>query len=398
MATFSSTENPTPFGFFNSDSAFSTEADQMVTFVKRRLGDDILSVELTKKQIWSCFEEAFMEYSYIINMHQSENTLMNMLGFTTGSFTSGSFNVGPHGKERFLQRENFYFPLQKSEVFSMEASVGGSYDQVSGSIQLKTNVQDYDLYTDLKNASGTTLYDTQPAGTRTKMRITEVYHENPQAAYRFFDTTSAINYLSNEFAFESFTPETVFYVLPVFEDVLRAGQMDLSNRVRRSNYSYQIIGTKLRIYPTPTSTSPKKLWVRVLLSPDPFNPSYKDDTLQGVNNVSNVPYGYLTYSGINSMGRQWVRQYAASLCKELLGLVRSKFQSVPIPGSELTLNGADLISQATTEKESLKTQLTEQLDKLTYTAMITSAADEAEALQRLLRQIPMPNGLAIFTG
>ena len=85
---------------------------------------------------------------------------------------------------------------------------------------------------------------------RQRCSISEVFHFNPQAAYRFFDTTSAINYLNNEFSFESFTPETIFYVLPVFEDILRAGQLDLSNRVRRSNYSYKIIGTKIRILST----------------------------------------------------------------------------------------------------------------------------------------------------
>ena len=72
MATFSSTLNPTPFGFFDSDATFQTEADAMVTFVKRKLGDDVLSVELTKKQIWSSFEEATLEYSAIVNEHQAK--------------------------------------------------------------------------------------------------------------------------------------------------------------------------------------------------------------------------------------------------------------------------------------------------------------------------------------
>ena len=52
MATFSQISNPTPFGFYDSESDFITEADKMVTFVKRKMGDDIISVELTKKQIF----------------------------------------------------------------------------------------------------------------------------------------------------------------------------------------------------------------------------------------------------------------------------------------------------------------------------------------------------------
>ena len=126
----------------------------------------------------------------------------------------------------------------------MEAGVGGSYNSVSGSITLENGRQDYDIYTELKNAAGDAIFDS----TKGKLKIIEVFHQNPQAAYRFFDTTSAVNYLNNEFSFESFTPETIFYVLPVFEDILRAGQLDLSNRVRRSNYSYEVNGTKIRTF------------------------------------------------------------------------------------------------------------------------------------------------------
>ena len=398
MATFKSTTSPTPFGFFDEDQGFQTEANNLVTFVKRKLGDDILSVELTKKQIWACLEEATLEYSAIVNMHEAESTLMNLLGFATGSEMSGSFNIGPHGKETMLQRFNYDFAVREASAFSTEAFVGGDYNQVSGSITLTQNKQDYDIYTDLKDEDGAVIFDSQTAGSKTKMRIAEVFHYSPQAAYRFFDTSSAINYMANEFPFESFTPETVFYILPVFEDVLRAGQMDLSNRVRRSNYSYKIIGTKIRIYPTPTQDDPKKLWIRIMMSPDPFNPAYTDDSIYGVSNVSNVPFGNLTFRNINSMGRQWIRQYTTALSKELLGYVRNKFTTVPIPGGDVQLNGGDLVTQGQTEKEALKTQLREQLDKLTYSSLITGAADEAEALNRLLRLIPMPNGLTIYTG
>ena len=398
MATFANTTSPTPFGFYDSDAGFQSEADNLITFVKRKLGDDILSVELTKKQIWACLEEAALEYSSIVNMHEAESTLMNLLGFATGSAISGSFNIGPHGKETMLQRFNYDFAVREASAFSTEAFVGGDYNQVSGSIALTQNKQDYDIYTDLKDGDGNVIFDSQTAGSTTKMRITEVFHYSPQAAYRFFDTSSAVNYMANEFSFESFTPETVFYMLPVFEDILRAGQMDLSNRVRRSNYSYKIIGTKIRIFPMPTRDDPKSLWIRVLMGPDPFNPPFTDDSIYGVSNVSNVPFGHLTFQNINSMGRQWIRQYTASLSKEVLGYVRSKFSTVPIPGGDVQLNGGDLVSQGQTEKEALKAQLREQLEKLTYGGLITSAADEAEALNRLLKLIPMPNGLAIYTG
>ena len=174
--------------------------------------------------------------------------------------------------------------------------------------------------------------------------------------------------------------------------------MDLSNRVRRSNYSYRISGTKIRIYPKPTSGSPKKLWMRVAFQPDAFNPAYHDDTIFGVNSLANVPYGNLRFSHINSMGRQWVRQYTLANSKELLGLVRSKFSSVPIPGADLTLNGGDLVSQGREEKDKLVTSLKETLEKLTYASMMESEATAVEAQVRLMKMIPMPIGKAIFVG
>jgi hypothetical protein len=276
----------------------------------------------------------------------------------------------------------------------MEAGIGGSYNSVSGSISLTAGKQDYDLYTDLKNDAGSALFD----NTKGKLKIAEVFHFNPQAAYRFFDTTSAINYLNNEFSFESFTPETIFYVLPVYEDILRAGQLDLSNRVRRSNFSYEIVGTKIRIFPTPTLGTTKNLWVRVRQYPDPTQPAYRDDTIYGVSNMSNIPFGNLTYSKINSIGKQWIRQYTLALSREQLGMVRSKFGNIPIPGGDVSLNGGDLLSQGREDKANLITQLKEMLETMTYDKLIEIQSTRAEQMNKQLRYVPMPLGKAIFMG
>lgn len=391
MATFSNTTNPTPFGFFDTDAEFQTEADALVTFVKRKLGDDILSVELTKKQIWATFEESFCEYGSIINQYQAKSQLANLLGASTGSMS---------GSEQMFPRESVEFMLRRAEPYATDAGLGGSYNTISGSIDVVEDVQDYDLYTDLKDDAGNTLFSNELNSPQSKMKIFEVFHFAPSNAYRFFDTTSAVNYLANEFAFESYTPESIFYVLPVFEDVLRGGMLDMSSRVRRSNYSYRISGTKIRIFPKPTGSpvKPKKLWVRVGFSPDPMNPAYNDDTIYGVSNLSNIPYGNLTYSKINSIGRQWIRQYTLASSTELLGLIRSKFASVPIPGSDLTLNGDNLVSQGREDKEALKTKLSEMLEELTYSAMLEDEAAASENLQRILKNIPIPSGRAIVMG
>ena len=396
MPTFANTLNPTPYGFFNSESDFISEADNIVVFVKRKLGDDILSVELTKKQIWASLEESFLEYGSIVNQYQAKSQLLDFLGNVTGSLS---------GSEQKYPRETLEFLRRQAEPYSMEASTGGSYNEVSGAIRLTDGQQDYDIYNDFMTTPGgtTTLVSTQPVGSRTKMKIQEVFHFSPSAAYRFFDSTSAINYLNNEFSFESFTPESIFYVLPVFEDIIRAGQMNVSQRVRRSNYSYRIQGTKIRIYPAPTtppnSPTTRYLWLRVMVNaPDPLNPPYQDDTIHGVSNLSNVPFGNLQFNKVNSVGRQWVRQYASALSKEILGLIRSKFGTVPVPNADVTLIGTELVSQAREEQSNLKTQLAEMLESLTYDKLIETKASSAEALQRQLKTIPIPNGLAITMG
>jgi hypothetical protein len=386
MSLFSYTSNPTPFGFFDSDAQFQNEADSMVVFVKRKLGDDILSVELTKKQIWACFEESFLEYSRVVNEADAKSQLNNQLGGSTGSNTVGLF-----------PRQNLEYLLRMAEPYAMEAGIGGSYNDVSGSIQLASGQQDYDIYESLKDSDGNLIVDSAANTPKSKLKIREVFHFSPQAAYRFFDTTSATNYLNNEFSFESFTPETVFYVLPVFEDILRAGQMSISNRVRKSNYSYRIVGTKIRIFPAPTGEQDgNKLWLRVGFSPNAYDPDFVDDSIYGVSNLSNIPFGLYEYSKVNSIGKQWVRQYCLALCKELLGQVRSKFSSVPIPNSDLTLNGSALISEGREDQNRLRDQIVELLDGLTYSKLLETQANDSENIMRTLRAIPMPLGKSII--
>jgi len=392
MSTFTTTLNPTPFAAFDTDAAFQADADSMVTFVKRKLGDDILSVELTKKQIWACFEEAALEYSSIINQYQAKSQIGTFLGTATGSMS---------GSEERYPRESLEFLNRFAEPYATEAGVGGSYNSLSGSIALESGRQDYDIYTELKDSTNTLIISSSmnPDGPGNgKMRILEVLHFSPQAAYRFFDTSSAVNYLNNEFSFESFTPETIFYVLPVFEDILRAGMLDVSNRVRRSNYSYQLMGTKLRIFPTPSVNLPKNLFLRVRFRMDPLNPPRPDPTTYGVSNLSNIPFGNLTYSRVNSIGRQWVRQYGLALSTELLGTIRSKFSSVPIPDADLTLNGPDLISRGREDKKELRDKLKEMLETLTYDKIAETQALKAENIMKHLKTIPVPGGKIITMG
>jgi hypothetical protein len=392
MSTFASTIGPTPFGFFDSDSAFQSEADAMVVYIKRKLGDDVLSVELTKKEIWACFEEATCEYSRLIHETKIVSELTNVLGLATGSV-----NI----TNRYSQRSLEYL-LRMAEPYATNAFVGGSSNATLGYFDLVGGQQDYDIYTDLKDfVSGSSIYGNIPTDQKGKLRVVELFHMEPLAAQHFLLNASNItNFLATNFNYESYVNSTIFYVLPIFEDVLRRGMLESAFRVRRSHYSYEIMGSKLRIYPIPiTDLQIGKLFCKVLTPQNPLNPSaYGDSSIYGISGPSNIPLDNLPFTTINQPGRQWIRQYTLALCKELLGLIRSKFQNIPIPNADLQLNGESLVSAGKEEKDKLQAQMKEFLAQLTHQKLLEADAAAAESLNKQLRYVPMPKGHSISIG
>lgn len=400
MSTFIQTLNPTSFGFFDSDPQFQVEADGLVTFVKRKLGDDILSVELSSKQIWTCFEEACCEYSRLVHEMKIQSELVNVLGLPTGS--TDLTNIYP--------RQSLEFLIRQAEPYASEAFIGGAYNAQLGYIDLISGVQDYDIYADVKDAvSGSNLWLSVPAESRGRMKIVEVFHTEPLAAQHFLLNASNItNFLATNFNYESYVNSTVFYVLPVFEDILRRGMLETAFRVRRSNYSYEIIGSKLRIYPAPSFSSQLgKLFIKVFAQPpNPVSPNgiggglsgSIDSTLYGISGPSNVPLNNLPFRSITQPGRQWIRQYTLALAKELLGLTRSKFQSIPIPNADLQLNGEALRTDGREDQGRLRDQIKEWLAKLTNQALMEQQSTLAEQLQKQLKYVPMPLGKSIIIG
>jgi hypothetical protein len=390
MATFLTTISPTPFGFFDSDSDFQSEADSMVTYVKRKLGDDVLSVELTKKEIWACFEESVCEYSRLLHETKIISELTNVLGAATGSV-----NI----TNRYTQRSLEYL-LRMSEPYATNAFVGGSENAIFGYFDLVAGQQDYDIYKDLKDVvSGSNVYDS--LSQKGKLRVVELFHVEPLAAQHFLLNASNItNFLATNFNYESYVNSSIFYVLPIFEDVLRRGMLESAFRVRRSHYSYEIMGSKLRIYPIPiTDLQVGKLYCKVLPPQNPLSPSaYGDQTIYGISGASNVPLDNLPFSTINQPGRQWIRQYTLALAKELLGLIRSKFQNIPIPNADLQLNGESLVTQGREDKDRLQTQMKEFLGQLTHQKLLEADAAAAESLNKQLRYVPMPRGTSITIG
>lgn len=396
MASFILTPNPTAFGYFDTEVDFQDQADKMVKFVKAKLGDDVLSVELSSRQIWYCFEEATLEWGAIINEYHAKSTMANLLGQSTGSVVQNKY-----------PRESLEFLLRQAEPYAMAASYAGYQTELSGAIELNVGQQDYNLRTDLVIPdganSGSLLFDMVPSGSSGgRPRVTEVFHFSPASAYRFFDSTSAINFLNNEFSFESFTPETLFYVLPVFEDLLRVGQLQLSQRVRRSNYSYKIVGHTIRIFPIPRvvgGNGPGRLWIRVQFPPNPLDPGFEDPSISGISTLSNIPYGNILFNTINDVGRHWIREYTLSLCMILLAFIRGKVKSgIPVGNQDVQLNSDDLLQKGYEDKDRLRTQLREMLESMTYDKLVEQSALKSENLMKQLRGVPFPNGYMIVPG
>ncbi len=381
------TSGSTAFGIFDTDPAFIADADRLVKYVSVKLGGGLpgasedqthVQVEVTSKDIYSCFEEAAIEYGAIINAYQAKSSLAAFLGSSTGSLTGGQ-NRYPKSSLEWARRQ--------AQPFGEEAYVGGDRPLYSGSIELKAGQQSYDLQQ--------LLAPTGSDGLPARIIIRQLFHFSPFAQFRFFGTTAAVNYLNGQFNFQSFTPESVFYMLPVWEDVLRGMQFELSNKVRRSNYSYELHGPNslLRIMPVPTQDN-TLYFTYNLLDASTYPLDSNDGSSYGVSNVSDIPFGNIQYSKINSIGRQWIWKMTLSLAKEVLGIIRRKMTTVPIPGGDLQLDGGDMVNDARAEMEQLRGELRDLLEQMSYDRLAAKEAEQAESLLRVLSGVP----LKIYTG
>lgn len=377
----------TAFGLYDTDPAFITDSDKMVKYVAVKLGGGLpgsaedethVQVELTSKDVYTCFEEACVEYSAIVNANQAKSSLAAFLGSSTGSL-NGATSRYPRASLEWARRQ--------SQPFGEEAYVGGDRILHSASIELQAGVQDYDLSA-LIGATGS---DGHPC----RIALRQIFHFSPFATFRFFGTTSAINYLNGNFNFQSFTPESVFYMLPVWEDVLRGMQFETSNRVRRSHYSFELHGrnNQLKLFPVPAENNTLFMTYNIL---DPADVLADDPESFGASNISNVPFGNIPYTNINMIGRQWIMKMTLALCKEVLGLIRRKIGNgtVPIPGGDMALDGGDLVSDGRGEMEALRGELRTLLEEMSYERMAQKEADQADNVRRVLAGIP----LKIYTG
>ena len=381
-------------GAYTGSVSFLTGAASQVSYTYKKLGGDILDLEITSGSVFANYEEATLEYSYLVNIHQSKNSLSFALGSGTGSFNhQGQLTEGTDASLKF-PNYTFDYALKIGDRFSHEAGVGGSIPIYSASFDMVANQQDYDLQAIVSASALAGGVPYESIDRTKKITIRDVYYRTPYAAWRFYGYYGGLNVVGNYHDYGQYTDQSTFQVIPAWHNKLQAVSYEDHLYTRTSHYSYEIIDNKLRIYPIPSTVSPEKFWFRFSVAPGAFETT-SDDSITGVNNMNTLPFANIPYESINSIGKQWIRRFALALSKETLGQVRGKFGgNVPIPGDNIQLNASDLLSQAKEEQNALRTELKEILDTMTYDKLAEMDKNMVENQSEIINNVP----LKIFVG
>ena len=364
----------TPWGLYDSDNEFTSSADKFADWSARRLGYPIMAIELQSGSFYACFEEAVTEYSAQVNQFNITDNLLHLQGQSTGSSLTHQ-NITPS-----MGRN-----IRLAEEYGTAADVGGSVPFHTGSIDITSGSQIYDIDELFTNVS---------ASGADGIEIRRIYHGQTPAIRRFFDPYATTGYgtqnLVEGFGFGSYSPAVTFTLMPIFEDLLRVQAIELNDEIRKSAYSFQVMGSKLRIFPNPTEDF--NLWFDYVKKSD-LNSSTRtpfSGSLNTISDFSNVPYDNMKYAQINDVGKQWIRKFGLALARESLGSVRGKYGNIPIPNGETTLDGDALRNEAVAEKEALKAELREMLEKTSQRNLLEADRDSSQMLQEKLGKVPLP--------
>jgi hypothetical protein len=396
-----------PFGVYASNADFVTGAVDQVAYTYKMLGGDVLDIELTEQNVYAAYESAVLEYSYIINVHQSRNVMASALGAPTGTFNSdGEFASGSalsgQNPQLLLPSFDIGYAREVMTKTSEMVAVGGNLTVFSASIPIIQEQQDYDIQTALITASQ------QPgcpfAGLiDKKVEVKKVYYKSPRAMWRFYGYYGGINTVGNLSTYGQFADDSTFEVIPAWHNKMQAMAYEDNIYTRISHYSYEIRNNKIRMFPTPALMDLRNIWIEFTIPQGPFDygdvgpsgsASSQSDRAGGVNNMNTLPFANIPYENINSIGKQWIRRFALAICKEMLGQIRGKFSTVPIPGENVTLNADALLSQAKEEMSALREEMKTILAEMTYDKLAEQTAGITENAQKVIEKIPM----AIFTG
>jgi len=365
----------TPFGIYDSDSQFQSDAPKVASWCARRLGYPVIDIELLGQNFFAVFEESVSEYSSQVNQFNIRNNLGSLEGQPTGSNYTHQSVLGSEISN----------VIAIAESYGNLANVGGRTDIKKGHITVGPDNQEYDLQT---------LWgDVSESGER--LDITRVFYEASPAIQRFFDPYSVSGQgtlnLVDEFGFGSFSPAAQFILMPIYEDMLRIQQIEFNDQFRKSAHTFNIVNNKLQIFPIPTTEY--ELYFEYQVVKDRRENS-TIITPNVVSDYSNIGYNFAQYARINDVGKQWIRKYTLALAKEMLGAIREKYNTVPIPGSEVSLDGASLRAEAQTEKDNLIEQLRENLNEVSKKTRMENEANMTEQHQKIMNQVPLP----IFIG
>jgi hypothetical protein len=367
----------TPFGIYDTDTSFQTDAPKTADWCAKRLGYPIIDVELTSASFFACFEEATSEYGAQVNQFNIRNNLDILKGAATGSNYS----------QKLVDGSSVPTIFRMAQSYGTLSGVGGNVDIKKAYIDITPGVQKYDLTTLSYDAA-----TSQSLSSSVQRDVVKVFYEATPAIARFFDPYSVgaqgtLNLMS-ELGFGNFSPAAQFLMMPLYEDVLRMQQIEFNDHIRKSAFSFNIVNNKLEIFPAPTDGTRARIYYEYF-ERDTFenNSSIVQDGV--VADYSNIRYDFIPYIKINEVGKQWIRKYTLALAKELLGAIREKYSSVPIPDGEISLDGAALRAEAQVEKDELVKQLRENLEELGRKNQFEIRKNEADYHQDMLRKVPL---------
>jgi hypothetical protein len=195
--------------------------------------------------------------------------------------------------------------------------------------------------------------------------------------------------MMDEMGMGNVSPATTFIMRPIHHDITRANAIETNDKIRKSAYTFELVNNKLRIFPRPKSEDAgDKVWFHYYLRSDK-TATTESHTMGKVSDPSNIPYKFITYEEINAAGRQWIRKMTLALSKELLGIIRSKYASMPLPNGEVNLDGEGLKAEGREEKTQLLEELKEFLESVSLKEKAVAEQEVANAQQEVLNKAPL---------
>ena len=369
------TAGQTPFGFYDNQTDFKNDADKVADFCARRLGYPLADVELQSGSFYTAFEEAITTYGNELYAYRVRENFLSLEGASSLIESNGQ-----------IMKPNMGSIVKISQQYGEEAGVGGTVTYHTGSIHLTGSVQDYDL-----NAWAEANTDILPGD---RIELKRVFYEAPPAITRYFDpyagTGTGMIDLMDSFGWGNYSPAINFLMMPLNYDLQVIQAIELNDQIRKSNYSFELVNNRLRLFPIPNAVSSDgyagHMFFEYIFESDRNNP-YKDG-LNKITDVSNVPFVNPNYDEINSIGRQWIFEYTLALCKEMLGYIRGKYSTIPIPDAEVTLNQSDLLSSANETKTALIERLRGYFDETSRDKLLERRALEGDYLEKELNKVP----------